>query len=726
MPVPHATEPLPLPRHFRLGDWTVDPRAGQLQRGDETVRLEPKVMGVLTHLAARAGNVVSRDELLDAVWPDVVVTENALSRCVSDLRRALGDDPRTPTLIETIPKTGYRMLVPPEPVEAPALLSTGDAVPAWAEITGPHPAAETVPAARRSPMVGWGILAVFVVVALGIALWQPWTSPSPPALTMSTPRPVTAQTGSEGLAALSPTGDRVAYVRFEEGGRMGRIEIVGTEGGTPLRLTEGPADTYPTFSPDGQEIAFLRCEATGCRPYRVSALGTDERLLADLIVQPAGLAWSPGGRTLATVRQATETNPFHLALLDLDTGEQRRLTTPPTATAGDIFPTFSPDGERLAFVRRLDDMAGDLHVISIGGGDPVAVSTDRSQVARFSWFPDSQRLLASSDRDGTFRLWQFSTTGASPMPLPLEVTMPIGPALSADGSRAVVESWDLPIQLRLYDLSDTETEGVALAPSTRLDRMPALSPDARRAVFVSTRSGYTELWTANLDGTPPRPLTSFAGPAVRTPQWSPDGHTIAFVMRGEGQDDLYTIPAEGGTPRRLTNTDADETHPRWAPDSRSLFVGRRHVNHWEGVHLAADGSREVVVVPDAVVLAPSPDGRTLWYTRADASGLWSLPLGSDGQPVPENPPSLALPDLHPEHTTAWSLTRDGLLYLRQTDGGATLVRWTDGHPDSTLGTGLHLDLWAPAFAASTDGSVLLVAQMGLPEMDVLIADIDQR
>ena len=95
---------------FQLADWSVDPSSGTVTRGETSVRLEPKVMEVLLQLVERPGETLSKDQLIDAVWPDSFVGEAALSRCISELRRALGDDARNPRYVETLPKRGYRLL----------------------------------------------------------------------------------------------------------------------------------------------------------------------------------------------------------------------------------------------------------------------------------------------------------------------------------------------------------------------------------------------------------------------------------------------------------------------------------------------------------------------------------------------------------------------------------------------------------------------------------------
>src|SRR5262245_39514274 len=113
-----------LGKQARIGEWSVEPALDALRRGGETVRLEPKAMELLVALASRPGQVVSREELLTAVWPGVVVGDEALSQAVTKLRKALGDDARAPTYIETISKRGYRLIAGVEPLDSGPAMAT--------------------------------------------------------------------------------------------------------------------------------------------------------------------------------------------------------------------------------------------------------------------------------------------------------------------------------------------------------------------------------------------------------------------------------------------------------------------------------------------------------------------------------------------------------------------------------------------------------------------------
>src|SRR6476469_9080131 len=101
---------------YRFGPYVVDAGSYQLFRGSTVVPLSPKIIDLLLYLAARQSALVAKEELFTALWPDVAVTDNALTQAVSELRQALGDDPAKPTYIQTVARRGYRFISQVEPV----------------------------------------------------------------------------------------------------------------------------------------------------------------------------------------------------------------------------------------------------------------------------------------------------------------------------------------------------------------------------------------------------------------------------------------------------------------------------------------------------------------------------------------------------------------------------------------------------------------------------------
>ena len=124
---------------FRIGDWEVYPQENLLKGPDRTRVLEPKVMDVLVFLAGRQGDVVSRRQLLDSVWADVVVGDEVVSRAISVLRTELGDDHTNSRYLKTISKRGYRLIADVIPLASEGPQQVASASDASASATPEHP-----------------------------------------------------------------------------------------------------------------------------------------------------------------------------------------------------------------------------------------------------------------------------------------------------------------------------------------------------------------------------------------------------------------------------------------------------------------------------------------------------------------------------------------------------------------------------------------------------------
>ena len=140
---------------LRVGDWTVEPDLNQLSAQGSAVKVEPKAMAALLHLASRPGRVVGREELLSQVWPGVVVGDDSLTQVIIKLRKALGDDADQPTYIQTVTKRGYRLVA--------AVV---------------RPTATATPLARRPHRTRWIAGAVALALLIATGLW--WSTARQP------------------------------------------------------------------------------------------------------------------------------------------------------------------------------------------------------------------------------------------------------------------------------------------------------------------------------------------------------------------------------------------------------------------------------------------------------------------------------------------------------------------------------------------------------------------
>lgn len=109
---------------FKIPGWLVKPQTNELVGAEQTLKLDHKVMQLLVYLVQNAGSDLSKENILRAVWGEGVFTEEVLTVAVSSLRKALGDNSRTPNYIKTLPRFGYRMLTPPISLMPPPLDSS--------------------------------------------------------------------------------------------------------------------------------------------------------------------------------------------------------------------------------------------------------------------------------------------------------------------------------------------------------------------------------------------------------------------------------------------------------------------------------------------------------------------------------------------------------------------------------------------------------------------------
>ena len=424
-----------------------------------------------------------------------------------------------------------------------------------------------------------GIAAALTLAAAG-ALWFYYAQIAESLPPMMVSR-VTSYPGLETEPALSPDGKMVAFVWNGENQDNRDIYVKLIDEGVPVRLTRDPADDLsPTWSPDGRLIAFRRETVDRGGIYLVPSLGGSERKLSNLnsVIYDMGgdgntkaLAWSPTEEFLASSERPSPALPPRIFLLTVDSGEKEPLTSGP----GDLFPVFSPDGESLLFSRRGRARA-DLYRVRVAGGDPQPVTADhdRGSVSG-AWTAGGTEIIFAGDwyEGGLFRV---SAQGGKPQPLSPGGQFGYYPSVSRQGHRLVyteqtydTDIWRLDLSAALNGKPSALTR---LVSSSRREDTPNLSPDGKRIVFDSNRSGYWEIWVCDSDGQNSVQLTSFAGPyTTGTARWSPDGASIAFDSRPGGQSDIFVINPETRAQRNLTADSYDNLAPSWSRDGRWIY-----------------------------------------------------------------------------------------------------------------------------------------------------------
>lgn len=671
---------------YDFGAYRVDEAERLLLRGGEVVPLTPKAFEMLLVLVQSGGHVLTKDELMSRVWPDSFVEEGNLSHNIYKLRETLGEGRNGEKYIATLPRRGYRFVAKVTEVhDEDTDLLIAEEVRARIVIEEEHesspanvivPAREmavAVPQSRRldltrRPSTMTLLVAATVVLVLGGAFlvqrrWLAARNAQP--LTRAPVRtiPLTSFPDDELDPALSPDGRLVAY--SWRGGTKDSLNIYvqQVDAGTPIRLTKVVGrEGSPKWSPDGRYVAFVRgsLEPGKTGIYLIPALGGTERLL--YATSAGKIDWSEDGKFLVFQERHREHEPFWISMLTIASLEVRQLTTPPAATHGDVDPSFSPDGQRVAFIRFTDNTA-EIFVVPAGGGEPRQITFDNRRMDTVVWTPDGRELVFASNRAGSYSLWRISPEGGTPVHVEGIGLDAREPSIARAGGRLVYSQQSVDTNIWRIPTHRDNASRLKLIGSTRRDENPRLSPDGTKIVFESNRSGSRELWISDNDGNNQAQLTNFGGPITTNGRWSPDGRQLAFDSRPEGHAQIFLISVNGGPVHRLTNEPYDSLAPSWSRDGLWIYFGSNRSGVWQIWKMPTAGGAPVQVTSKGGYEATEAvDGLSILYTKQGYSnnGLFQLSLAGGTETK-----VLDLPQL--ESFGDWTVTAEGIYYVNRYD-----------------------------------------------------------
>jgi DNA-binding winged helix-turn-helix (wHTH) protein len=369
----------------RFDVFEVDLQAGELRRDSRKIKLQEQPFRVLSSVLERPGELVTRKELCQKLWPaDTFVDfDHGLNSAVARLRDALSDSAEQPKFIETVPKRGYRFIASLIHHPVPVL-----------------PSSENFPPTRLQ-----NFIASKIWVAIGAAVFMLMLVSAIVLARSYSKMPPTAEAGISSqkparpsVPAYSPDGKQVAF-RQNEGRDNDGIFTALVGGENPTRLTSHPGDFGPAWSPDSRQIAFIRYSDNSLSINIVPAFGGVER---EVYTMPAalseGLTWSKTGKAVAFT-ESTIVNPRRswIVMCSLPDSMTRRLTSPPDGYR-DTEAVFSPDGSRIAFLRsEISGSANNVFVVPVAGGEARQLTFhDQPIIGPPAWSRDGREIVVSS------------------------------------------------------------------------------------------------------------------------------------------------------------------------------------------------------------------------------------------------------------------------------------------------------------------------------------------
>jgi Tol biopolymer transport system component len=718
---------------YKFGEFLLDPRSRVLLRNGKPIVVSGKAWDTLEMLVQNQGRVLSKDELLTRLWPGTVVEEANLTQAVFTLRKLLGDNSKSPCYIVTIPSRGYQFVAPVEEMSTSAdLRATSQA--------SPSPISRSRKRIARTGAFAAG--AALLLTSLWVLTIRRGTVQNLVA------KPFTATLGQADMPAISPDGKEIAYqLKSEDGKQQGiYVKLIGTD--SELRLTNSAEeDCCPRWSPDGRYIAFLRQGNGSSGYFIVSALGGSARQVLRMQSDNytrfdclySGPEWFRDGKHLAVVQRASahqvpaaERTPY-IVSLDIDTGGQQVLTTPPRGVRGDTRPAFSPDGETLAFIRQVADGESDICLLR---DRRLRVLTHGASFSGIAWTPDSKELVADGLVDSRSGLWRIPVKDGIARPITFSAESLGSPSVAQSGNRMAYVSftgnmnlWRLDIDTDVRTSRPTSaTNPIRLISSYGFHGNPAYSSNGRNIVFSSNRSGPLEIWTTDADGHAPTRLTSLGGSLTGSPRWSPDGSAVAFDSRASGNPDIFVVPADGGAARRITTGPAEDVVPSWSRDGKWIYFASDRSGNLQ-IWKAPAATGELPSAPAVRVTregginaVESEDGRYLYFAKGRGKpGVWRRPLNGDINSREES----ALQSV--QFWGLWALAKCGIYYLDlgQAPNSKANLEFFDLEQKRTTKLaqlGEPLNPWNPAIALSPDGQSLLYEQLERPVSNIVLLE----
>ncbi|NRQ41754.1 PD40 domain-containing protein [Rheinheimera sp. YQF-2] len=636
---------------WQLGPLHYDANQRQLSNADKQLYLEPRQHQLLLCLLQDAGQVVSRDTLIAKVWQGRIVSDSAINRAVSMLRKALASLDQHTDYIETMPKLGYRLLV-----AANTRAGTDAAVP--------H-AAAAAPVARRHRF--YAVLLLPLLTAIAVIAWW-FITKEVPHVKAGHVAPQSSFNGVESQLSINNAATVLLYQRQADNGHQ-QIWLHRLTDNNHRVLTPAEQESRnAAISPDGSQFAYVRLAAGGCQlmlqpilPQPTTEQQTTSRLLHHCPTDNTPLlSWHPDGKTLYFRQRTDKTQPYQIYQLHIASAAVRQLTLPPAnyAGLGDI--AVAASAQQLALLRYTTADRSELLLLDPNSGSIIQTQPLPLRATALTWY-NQQILLLSAGQ----MLYQYHLPTAKLTPL-YQAADPVTSFVVASNDTLYFTTAGLSADIwHIAPGAGAE----ARINSSRPDTMPRLSHDATQLAFLSTRQGHEQLWLQLADGTE-QLLSELPGqPGFIRPEWSADDNHLLFSKDGAA----YSVDISNAKLQTLLTADKQVGIANWGPDNNTVLYSSQRDGDWQLWLYNTANNTEQKLTTHGGYSGRIWQGK-LYFSKYHQDGLWykDLPSGNE---------QLLLAQFDKINWLNWHIDRNNLYYYVPGQG---IYRFNLVNGDNTL------------------------------------------
>lgn len=645
---------------LRVGDDVIDLGTLRVCSRADQPRLTPKAVDVLATLAMQPGQTLSRTELLDRVWPDTCPTPDVLTQAIAELRRTFGDDQRAPTLIETVPKRGYRLIAPV----------------GWHDDVPPAPAASTAPAAPTAPTVSATPAHVVPVAqaldsgtldapALHAHVTGPASAPAAASPSTASPAEASLRPASDGRdkahrippAAAAPVRLRASLVPllsvvglllalgalllFQSGPSASvHAEDAGAMRLFPRMLTRGPGrEGLAQLSNDGSQVIY----SVGNEEFEVSSLMIQGVNSPEAFAVPSGeqrnevdARWSPDGQLIA-YQAFTETS-CEIRVRPALGGMSRGLA--PCEWEVLSMYDWLPDGSGITTSTLRGASDGGIRLIDYRFGQEPRVldypreSGDHDLSPRYS--SDGRLLAFRRGRNPYSDIYVMETGKPSTLRRLTDLNVHIGGFDWLPDGSALIASLQRHGEMGLFriTLADGQLTALGIAPATQ----PDIARDRAVAVYTVPRQTWNIVRLQPGEGG--LVVTPFMASTAKDtlPAMAPSGDRFAFITDRSGDYQVWLYDIGSGRSLPLTSLHkARPNNPEWRPDGQAVAFVAQLTSRPQAFEVEVQGGELQLLSPPGFAVSRvlyQPDGTLMLIARSgegvhgayarDRNGRWQL------------------------------------------------------------------------------------------------------
>ena len=567
-------------------------------------------MKVLILLVNNIHSVVSRDQLIEEIWDNEFVGDDALTQAISKLRKVLESETKNPQIIETIPKTGYRFI---------------------GTIKKQNNESKTVSnQSINLSIIIYAILFVCVITVLFIL------NRNKKKITLIEPVQFTSSAGRENHPALSPKGDFVIFSKRNLTDTKMNLYLRALNTNEIRRITNSFSDDFCTiWTNDSKYIAYLRLingkAEIRILPINNTNLDNPGQLITTLqFTNQTSIRWSPDYKSIIYRDKKSAEDKYQLYTINIETNETKIITDNFSRNYDYLNAIYSLNGDKLIYIKRLNNF-DKLVMVNLNKPENETKILDfEGTITDLEWINDST-LLLSGNSSGQSSLWTCTIDGKLNW---LRGERISHFSISRPAKIIIYSEMDYNIDLLSYNLTSKSPSQTQYS-STKTEWTPSISSDNSAVVFDSDRNGKSQLWIADLKSTLVNQLTFYANEIPKRPKWSPINNQIAFELLEDEIHSLYLIDANGGKANILLKDGFDNKKISWSPDGENIYYQSNKSGQKEIWSIKID-SRETKQITKlgGFYGEISADLKYLFYVKSDGSpGLWRKDINSDKKDV---------------------------------------------------------------------------------------------